>query len=392
MPIDVVVPEVGEVGMDVTLARWLKAPGDEVRVGDVLFEIDTAKTVVDIEAFADGTLLERLVDEGDIVTPRQVVARIMPPGERLAFDASEALAGPAASTPAATAVSDPVPASPVAISQPRHSAPGASASPKARRVAAELGVELEGIVGSGPNGLVTEGDVRKRASDASRTAGTAPSREPLDDDGRVERARRATAEITTRSWTSTPHYYIGVEVDVTGALQTSKPTVAIVAGFAQALAAHPECNIRWDGTAVVPRGSIDIGVLVDTPTGLMVAVVRDADRLDLAETAEAVRAAVARARTHALNPADAGPRSMTISNLGMHSVDRFAAVLVPPDALTLAVGRVRMAPRWDGTAFQPRQVVDLTLSVDHRALDGAVAARLLSSLERILTDPAGALR
>lgn len=392
MAIDVVVPEVGEVGMDVTFVRWFKAPGDAVRTGDVLFEIDTVKTVVDIEAFTDGTLLERLVDEGEAVTPLQVVARILPPGEPPPSEASGVLHGLAASSSVVPAASGPGPASPVISSEPRPEWPARAASPKARQVAAELGVALDGIVGSGPDGLVTDSDVRKRAEQASRPGDLPPSSELLDDARRVERGRRAIAEITTRSWTSTPHYYLGVEVDVTAALGTSKPTAAIVAGFAQALAAHPECNVRWDGTAVVPRGSVDIGLLVDTHNGLMVAVIRDADRLDLVGTADAVRTAARRARTDALTPADAGPRSATISNLGMHAIDRFAAVLVPPDALTLAVGRVRTAARWDGTAFQPRQVIDLTLSVDHRALDGAVAARLLTSLERILSDPAGVLR
>ncbi len=157
--------------------------------------------------------------------------------------------------------------------------------------------------------------------------------------------------------------------------------------MAQSLARHPECNLGWDGDRPVPRGSVDLGLLVDAPAGLLITVINEAQDLDLADMVEAIKGAADRARSGTLSAADLGPRSLTVSNLGMYSVDRFAAVIPTPDVLTLAVGRTRTVPRWDGSPFTPRKVVDLTLSVDHRALDGAAAARFMSTLESVLADP-----
>jgi pyruvate dehydrogenase E2 component (dihydrolipoamide acetyltransferase) len=247
-------------------------------------------------------------------------------------------------------------------------------------VAKKLGLDTEGLTGSGPDGLVTEADVRA-AADRAEPDAPAPAIDAAD------RARRAVAELTTRSWQTVPHFYLQLEADIQAGLELARPTPLICASVAQALARHPECNLGWDGDSSVRRSSVDLGLLVDAPAGLLIAVINDAQDLDLADMADAVRAAAERARSGTLSAADLGPRSLTVSNLGMYAVDRFAAVIPTPDVLTLAVGRTRTVPRWDGTPFTPRKVADLTLSVDHRALDGAAAARFMSTLESVLADP-----
>lgn len=377
MASDVIVPEVGEVGMDVIFVRWLKAEGDEIAVGDPLFEVDTEKSVMEVEAYAAGTLTGLTVGEGDSVQTRQVIARILAPGESAAAP-SPAATPPPSRSPGTADSSSAVPAtsSGTAGSRTRQ----AGVSPRARRTAKKLGVATDALTGSGPDGLITEADVRAAVEGG---AASVPAARP----DATERSRRAIADLTTSSWQTIPHFYLQLEADVERGLELAKPTPLICAAVAQALSRHPECNLDWDGDKPVPRGSVDLGLLVDAPTGLLIAVINEAQDLDLVDMAEATRAAAGRARSGKLGAADMVRRSLTVSNLGMYSVDRFAAVIPRPDVLTLAVGRTRTVPRWDGTPFTPRKVVDLTLSVDHRALDGAAAARFMTTLESILADP-----
>jgi len=343
----VVVPEVGEVGMDVTFVRWLKAEGDPVRQGEPLFEVDTAKAVVEVEAFADGRLAGTRAKPGDLVKPQQVLAVLLAADEQLQF-ASVAEPSPSVTAPLARVVS----------------------SPKAKRVAADLGVDLSTFTGgSGPGGLITEADVR---------AAAAPQGDSL---------RAAVASSTAASWRSIPHFYLTLEADVSAGLARARPTGLICSAIARSLGQHPELNLAWDEDGLVRRNSVDLGLLVDTPRGLLLPVIRGADRLTLAGMEEAIDGAAARARSGHLRPDDYGPRSLSVSNLGMFSVDRFSGVIAAPDVMLIAIGRLRTAPHWELDSWRPRRVTDLTLSVDHRAIDGAAGARFLSTLERVLADP-----
>jgi pyruvate dehydrogenase E2 component (dihydrolipoamide acetyltransferase) len=391
MASDVIVPEVGELGMDVTFVRWLKDVGDDVAIGDPLFELDTEKSTMVVEAYAAGRLADLRASEGDIVAPRDVIGRIL-----------GAIESPDESATAQVPV---IPPEPVSGADDSSAAPGMGsgtrpgeapdgtrplgASPRARRLAAELGLDIDTLSGRGPDGLITEADVRAAAQSGSVGVPTSATSIVPPIDGARARARRAVAELTMASWQSIPHFYLQLEADVDRGLDLAKPTPLVCAAVARALSRHPECNLAWSDDGPVPRDSVDIGLLVDAPAGLLVTVINGAQELDLAAMAEAVASAATRARRGTLAAADFGPRSISISNLGMYAVDRFSAVIARPDVLTLAVGRSRVAPRWDGTSFVPRRVMDLTLSVDHRALDGAAAARFMSTLESILADPSG---
>lgn len=387
MASDVIVPEVGEVGMDVIFVRWLKAEGDEVAAGDPLFEVDTEKSVMEVEAYAAGTLSGLLVSDGDTVQTRQVIAQILAPGEDAASVVAASTPQPNPSSPPPGGSTGTVASSAVPATDSGTAAPAperqAGVSPRARRVAKKLGVDTAGLQGSGPDGLITESDVRAAAEGA--TTGPAAVGERPDP---ADRARRAIADLTTGSWQSIPHFYLQLEADVERGLELAKPTPLILASVAQALVRHPECNLGWDGDRPVPRTSVDLGLLVDAPAGLLIAVINDAQDMDLIEMADAIRSAADRARSGKLGAADMGVRSLTVSNLGMYAVDRFSAVIPRPDVLTLTVGRTRTVPRWDGSAFRPGKAADLTLSVDHRALDGAAAAKFMTTLESILADPA----
>jgi pyruvate dehydrogenase E2 component (dihydrolipoamide acetyltransferase) len=391
---DVIVPEVGELGMEVTFVRWLRVAGERVAPGDPLFELDTEKSVMVVEAYAEGVLADLAVREGDTVAPRQVIGRIVSEGDGRAGSPTTHPASPAPPTqpggpPAAAASSAASAARPGASPSPAEArqtarAERAGVSPRARRVAAQLDVDLAAVAGSGPEGLITEADVRA-AAEGARMADPGPLVSGTS--GQAARTRRAIAELTSDSWRTIPHFYLQLEADVERALHVARPTPLVCAAVAQALVRHPDCNLRWDGDVPTRRDTVEVGLLVDSPHGLLITVIRDAQDLDLADMADAVRDAAARGRSGKLSAADVGPRSVTVSNLGMFAVDRFAAVIPAPDILTLAVGRARVLPRWDGSTFQPTRIMDLTLSVDHRALDGVAAARLLSELEGILADP-----
>jgi pyruvate dehydrogenase E2 component (dihydrolipoamide acetyltransferase) len=199
--------------------------------------------------------------------------------------------------------------------------------------------------------------------------------------------RLAVAASTAASWRTIPHFYLTLEADVSAGLARARPTALICSGIARSLGQHPELNLAWDNERLVRRDAVDLGLLVDTPRGLLLPVIRGADRLSLASMQAAIDAAASRARSGQLRPDDYGPRSLSVSNLGMFSVDRFTGVIAAPDIMLIAIGRLRTVPRWESDNWRPRRVTDLTLSVDHRALDGAAGARFLSTLEKVLADP-----
>lgn len=373
MKLDVVIPEVGEAGMEVTFAGWLRAEGDEVREGDPLFELDTAKSIMEVQAFASGTLTGLRVSQGDPVSPQQVVAQIEtqqtaePRGQIAATDAAEP--PPAASYQAAQPSSSST-AEPAATSVDR----AGQASPRARRLAAERGIDLGTLEGSGPGGIITERDVLGVRDQPSES----------------ERVRQAVARRTVESWQTIPHFSLRLEADVTDALQGLRPMALVSSVAVRALIEHPEYNLGWDADRPATRERVDLGILVDTPNGLLLPAVRRAEKLEPTQLEAAIRAAAERARAGALDVQDAGSHSITISNLGMFAVDEFTGVIPTGDVLLLSLGRVREVPRHRGGEVVNRRVVTITLSADHRALSGADAARLLTTFERILAAIASA--
>jgi pyruvate dehydrogenase E2 component (dihydrolipoamide acetyltransferase) len=379
MAVEVIVPEVGEVGMEIEFVRWLRAEGDAITSGEPLFEVDTAKTIIEVEAFADGRLADLRVGPGEMVSPHQVVALLLSDGEsapRSSAPAEPPIEGPGKHPLAApgTASSSEAPAEQASPSPGR-------ATPKARRLAARYGLDLTGITNPGGS-LVTEADVqvalagRDQAADQPAIAAT-----------RADRVRQAVASRTLESWRGAPHFWLRLDADVTEGLQRLRPMTLVVAAAVATLRRRPECNVESADGAFVRHPTVDIGVLVDTPSGLLLPSIRGAESLGLSELEAAVAEAVARARAGALVVADAGPRSLTVSNLGMFAVDQFIGILPSPDVLLLSVGRARTAPRWSTDGWQPRQIAELTRAVDHRALDGADGGRFLTTLEQILADP-----
>jgi len=357
MPTDVIMPALGMAQDTGKLVRWLRPAGASVSRGDPLMEIETDKVTVEVEAPADGILAVLSAAEGDDVPVGQVVALILAPGEP---------------TPAA--------------GESRRVA----ASPKAKRIAAERGIDLAGLSGSGPGGAIVAADVA-----AARAEEPEPA--PLA----VGSIWRTMAERTTASWQSVPHFTLEREVDATrliswrdtarGREGMEAITVSdlLVRVTAASLREHPRVNASWSEGEIVPSQGIHVGVAVALDDGLVVPVIHEADTLSLAQIAVQRRDLVEAAREHRLRPDDVRGGTFTISNLGMLGVDSFHAIVNQPQAAILAVGRIRdSAGVVDGRlAVQP--VMTLTLSLDHRVVDGARGARFLATLVALVEEPSG---
>jgi pyruvate dehydrogenase E2 component (dihydrolipoamide acetyltransferase) len=397
-------PKPGQMTEECILVAWHKREGDPVRRGDILFEIETDKSTMEVEAFDAGTLLRRVVEEGAVVPVNVVCAYVGEPGEVIP---AEEPAGPAA--PAAPPVALPPPAPGQALPSPAGAPAGArdvgppaapmarslpspapggrrlAISPRATRLAAEAGLDARSITGTGPRGRIVERDVR---------AAIEGEEEPRP----LGRMRRVIADRLTRSWTSTPHFTITVAVDVTGlmALRTELKaggtsltvTDFVLAATAQTLAEFPDVNSRTDGVSVWPRRRVHLGLAVVVPGGLVVPVIRDADRLPLGELHDRAAALATAAREGTLAVDEMTGSTFTVSNLGMFGVDEFSAIINPGEAAILAVASAVPTAVAIGDGLAVRSIMKLTLSADHRLVDGEMGARFLGAIRRRLEDVA----
>jgi len=373
MPTNVIMPALELAQETGKVLHWLKAPGDLVRKGESIVEIETDKVTVEIEAPASGILSDVTARAGDVVPVGQAIALIVAPGEAaspLARKVAEQEHSTAAAVPAARL---------------------AAASPKARRLAAERGRDVSALRGSGPGGAVLAADV------ATAKLPEVPPARSVEAPG-VSTVWRIMAERMTASWTTAPHFYLVREVNVsrlvswlekarkqTGAHVTY--TDLLVKLVAAAISQHPAVNASWKDGAIVRNADINIGLAVAIDDGLVVPVLHRADTLSLAELATRREDLVSRAQAGKLRPPDIQGGGFTISNLGMYGVDAFNAIVNPPQAAILAVGRIadRVVALNGQPAVQPTMV--LTLSCDHRALDGARGAQFLGALAELIEEP-----
>jgi pyruvate dehydrogenase E2 component (dihydrolipoamide acetyltransferase) len=416
----ILMPKPGQMTEECTLVAWLKQEGDAVAKGDVLFEIETDKSNMDVEAFDEGVLLKRVVQEGETVPVNSVCAYVGQPGE--AIPDAPAVAATVATVAAPVAVASPpaptvhsAPAAPSSAAAPTDGA-RLRISPRASRLAADSGIDPRTVTGTGPEGRITERDVKAALAAAPVVAAAVPAPSiaqrpaqapaavhtafvPDPEDGeprKMSRMRRVIAERLTLSATTVPQFTVTVAVDMTRvlALRTEfkaagtalTVTDFIVSAAAQTLAEFPDVNSFTDGTSVWPRRRVHMGLAVALPDGLVVPVIRDADRLSL----EALHARAAElatgARNGTLGPDDLTGSTFTISNLGMLGVDEFSAIINPGESAILAVSSVVPTPVAVGDGIGIRQIMKLTLTSDHRLVDGELAARFLNALRRRLQD------
>jgi pyruvate dehydrogenase E2 component (dihydrolipoamide acetyltransferase) len=390
MPTDVIMPALGMAQETGKVVRWRKTEGERVVKGEPLIEIETDKVTVDVEAPADGTLAAVSAGEGEDVPVGRAIAVILAPGEDAPDTAVTARVDPA---PSASAPLEKAGAErPSSTRGPDGAVPARPrrplASPKARRLAAARGVDLDAVAGSGPHGAVIAADV---------SAAPTPSAEQTA----VGAIWRRMAERTTASWQSVPHFFLQRDVEASRlnawrdaargrpGYERVSHTDLLTKLVAAALERHPRVNARWDEGAIVPGEGVNIGIAVATDDGLVVPVVHDADRLSLRELCERRLELVEAARSGRLRPDDVSRGSFTISNLGMYGVDSFHAIVNAPQAAILAVGRIsdRVVPVDGVPAVRP--MLSLTLSFDHRVVDGARGAEFVDTLAQLAEEPAG---
>ena len=387
MAISVVMPALEMAQETGKLVSWLKQEGDSVAKGEPLLEIETDKAVMEIESPGEGVLAGIKIQAGTEVPVGQTIAWIVRPGEVPPTDELAAASGRKSTTTTLT---------PASANQPTSSSHSTSAqiSPKARRLASEHGVNLADLRGSGPGGEILAADILAAAeSKAVVPSATADTGSPIS---------RLMAQRTTQSWTTVPHFFVVRDVDA-GALNDTRHILSaeiqkshgvklthsdlLVALVARVLQKHPRMNSSWAGAGVSKNADINIGLAVAVDDGVVAPVIRNADTASLDEIATQRRDLSDRARGGKLRPNDIAGGTFAISNLGMFGVDAFTAIIMPPQAAILAVGAIteRVVPV-DGTPVV-RPMMTLTLSCDHRVVDGARAAEFLGDLAAAIGKP-----
>ena len=366
--IAIVVPQVGEAIAEARLIEWQVEEGDSVSKGDVLFVVDTEKAEVDVEAFVNGVVEKILVGANSPVMPGQRVGDMLVERSKVPLDAQTTGNGKPSS-------SNDGPTSSLPHESIRSGVQVKGASPLARRRARELGVDIAEVM-SAVDGKVSAGDVEAFVRETRAT---------MSDSPHLSRLQKAVADATTRSKRSVPHFYLDMAVDMTSVLSHRQGsgarysiTAYVVAACALALRKRSELNVSYHDGGLVPREEIAIGVAVATDEGLLVPVLTDLSGSTLSDIQSRLRMAIQRAHQQKLTASDHGPRSMVVTNLGMFGVERFHAIINQPDPFILAVGKTgEQVVAIDGE-IRIRPAAVLSLSADHRALDGVTAARFLS--------------
>ena len=412
MATEVKLPRLGQGMESGTIVKWLKGEGEPVKKREPLYELDTDKVTQEVEAEADGVLLKIVVDSGEVEVGRTIAfigseGEDVPSGNGAAPAAAEDKADAAAeSEPDAQpdAGREESPAAAVADA-PVRSDGRVKASPLARRLAREKGIDIATLSGSGPEGRIVAEDVERGAVAAPKAA-PAPVAAPSGEVEEIEltSTRKTIARRLTEAWQA-PVFQLTVSVDMTRSLELrerlvgrlregeTKPTVSdlLTKVAAAALLRHPAVNAHFTGDKILRFPYAHVGIAVAAPNGLVVPVIRDADRKTIQEIAADRAALVGRARDGKLQRDDLADGTFTISNLGMFGIEQFVAVLNPPQAAILAVGATEEKPVVVGGQVEVRPLMSMTITCDHRAIDGADGAGFLRTVKELLEEPALAL-
>jgi len=384
------------------IVSWVKKEGDTIRKGEILLEVETDKAVVEIEASADGVLRGVKSQAGDVVPVGTTIAWILAPGESVPAETASAAPSARTMTEQARPVSAPTPG-------PRTSAAAGTAapsseiqiSPKARRMAKELGVDIATVRGTGPDGTITSDDITAAAK--ARAAAPASPATATPGSTALSTVARLMAERTTQSWTQVPHFFLVRDVDASALIEARAKlgpgiekdrgvklthTDLLVGVVSRVLKKHPKMNAMWNGQTIQMNPDINISVAMAVTDGVVGAVIPKADTTALGDISVQRRDLSERARNGKLKPSDVANGTFSITNLGMYNIDAFSAIIAPPQAAILAVGRI--ADRVVAVNGQPavRSMLTLTLSSDHRVVDGAQAALFLNDLADALGVPA----
>ena len=423
MATNVVMPQMGYDMREGTVVRWHKQEGESVDRGEVIADIETDKATVEFEAYTGGVLGRIVAQEGVAVPVGELIAIITDPGESVP-DAPVAAAPAVAPAPVASPAPAPaaVPAQPEPSLAPAEPAPAAAdgrvrASPIARRLARERGIDLALLTGTGPNGRITERDIENYTPAVAAPAPVpapqpapapaAPVAPPIAlTDSRIElsRMRQTIARVTADSKSTAPHFYVTAEIDMGKAMALRRDVndaadpenrVSVndlmVKACAMALAKHPKFNSFFRGDYLEVHGAMNIGIAIALESGLILPGVSNCESKSLLQIAAATKDLISRANSGALRNDEYSSTTFSISNMGMFDVDSFTAIIYPPHAAILAVGSVKQQPVVRDGELTVGTVMKATLSTDHRVADGAEAAQFLMEIKRVLEQPVALL-
>ncbi len=388
MSTDVILPQWGMNMQEGTLVKWLKKEGDQVAQGEPLVEVETAKINSELEAPAAGVLAYVLAAEGSTVSVGTVVALIAAPGEKVERPAVKATpAPPTTAAPAARPTTRPQPASPSASGTTT-----AQVVPAARRLAQQNGIDLASVQGTGPGGRILEADVQRSiAAPAAPLPGVTP----------LTGVRKTIAERMFQSIQSMAQVTLTTEADVTEMVALRKELLGqwrqhrlrpmdqdlVARAVARALREQPRLNATFEGGGVRQLEEVNLGIALAIPDGLTVGVIRNADKKPLLAVAQEIRELAVKARDGKLSPDDVTGSSFTITYLGSYDIDAFTPIINPPEVGILGIGRMVEKPAVYQGQVVPRSMMFLSLTFDHRALDGVPAAQFLQTVKRYLEEP-----
>ncbi|ADL08749.1 catalytic domain of components of various dehydrogenase complexes [Thermosediminibacter oceani DSM 16646] len=396
MAVYIVMPKLGLTMKEGTLTKWLKKVGDKVSKGEEVAEVSTEKITNVVESPADGIVGKILVSEGAVVPVATPIGIILAEGEKLPVEDE---AGPANTSPSTVAVqADRLETPAVEKNQEKF----IKATPLARKIAKENNVDLSLIAGTGPGGRITEEDVRKYIENKLNVKKDSPA-VVEEDTGSVKKVpmdnmRRVIAERMKNSWNSAPHVTENIKVDVTELVKFREElnkfadekftyTDLIAKACVLAIKRNPVINWSIEGEYIIQHEKINLGIAVALENGLIVPVIKDAGSKSLTEISKMIKDLSARARENRLSPEEIKDGTFTITNLGMYGIDSFTPIINPPESAILGVNTIYKEPAVVEDSISIRQVMMLSLSFDHRLIDGATAAKFLMDLKRILENP-----
>ncbi len=395
-------PKLSDTMTEGVVASWQKKVGDAVKNGELIAEIETDKATMEFESFYDGVLLHIGVEKGQSAPVDSILAIIGAKGEDISSllsgtPTASPVAKPSAPTPAAPAPT-PVPVAAAVVNPVVSDASGrVKASPLAKKIASDKGIDINTIAGSGDNGRVVKRDIENFAPQQASFStpaftGAAYTEEP------VSQMRKVIAKRLAESKFSAPHFYLTLDIDMDNAMAARKAVNdagdtkisfndMVVKATASALRKNPKINSSWLGDKIRYNNHINIGIAVAVPDGLLVPVVRNADQKGMAQIGAEVKDFAQKAKDKKLQPADWEGNTFTISNLGMFGIEEFTAIINPPDSCILAVGGIKQVPVVKNNQVVPGNVMKVTLSCDHRVVDGATGSAFLQDLKRYLENP-----
>ncbi len=402
MPINVTMPALSPTMTEGNLAKWHKSEGDAVKAGEVIAEIETDKATMEVEAVDEGVLGKIIVPAGtEGVAVNSVIAVLLEDGESAKDIKVDAPASPAKEVKAEPKAEAPKAAVAQAAAVPTAPNKGGRvfASPLAKRLAAEKGIDLVGVQGSGPHGRVVKADIENFKGGGRKAKpthfGAAGYKEIPHNN-----IKKITAKRLVESKSTVPHFYLTIDCIIDSLLDARRQVNEMADGAyklsvndfvikaaAMALKAYPAANVSWTDSALLQYDQADISVAVATPNGLITPIVRAAEHKDLRQISDEVKELAGRARDGKLKPEEFQGGTFTISNLGMYGIKNFAAILNPPQSCILAVGAGIETPVVVNGKVEVRTVMSVTLSTDHRSVDGAVGAEYLQHFKRYIENP-----